>query len=64
MLLGVDPGTRKCGYAVLERVDAQPLTLGIVPLDEFGSRLATTPENSRLRPLMILRTLTVIEAGL
>jgi len=41
MLLGVDPGTRKCGYAVLERVDAQPLTLGIVPLDEFGSRLAT-----------------------
>jgi RNase H-fold protein (predicted Holliday junction resolvase) len=40
MLLGVDPGTRKCGYAVIERADAQPLTLGIVPLDEFGARLA------------------------
>ena len=41
MLLGVDPGTRKCGYAVIERLDAQPLTMGIVPLDEFGPRLAT-----------------------
>ena len=45
MLLGVDPGTRKCGYAVIERLDAQPLTLGIVPLDEFGSRLATLRAN-------------------
>jgi RNase H-fold protein (predicted Holliday junction resolvase) len=45
MLLGVDPGTRKCGYAVIERVDAQPLTMGIVPLDEFGPRLATLRAN-------------------
>src|ERR1700677_2045014 len=41
MLLGVDPGTRKCGYAVVERLGAQPLSLGIAPLDEFGARLAT-----------------------
>jgi RNase H-fold protein (predicted Holliday junction resolvase) len=41
MLLGVDPGTRKCGYAVIDRIDAPPLTLGIVPLDEFAERLAT-----------------------
>jgi RNase H-fold protein (predicted Holliday junction resolvase) len=40
MLLGVDPGTRKCGYAVIERIDAQPLALGIAPLDEFAARLA------------------------
>jgi RNase H-fold protein (predicted Holliday junction resolvase) len=40
MLLGVDPGTRKCGYAIVERIDAQPLELGIAPLDEFASRLA------------------------
>ena len=40
MLLGVDPGTRKCGYAVVERIGAQPLALGIAPLDEFGPRLA------------------------
>jgi RNase H-fold protein (predicted Holliday junction resolvase) len=45
MLLGVDPGTRKCGYAVIERVDAQPLTLGIAPLAEFGSRLSTLRAN-------------------
>jgi RNase H-fold protein (predicted Holliday junction resolvase) len=39
MLLGVDPGTRKCGYAILERMGAQPLALGIVPLPEFGAAL-------------------------
>ena len=41
MLLGVDPGTRKCGYAVIDRIDAPPLALGIAPLDEFEARLAT-----------------------
>jgi len=41
MLLGVDPGTRKCGYAVIDRLDAQPLELGITPLTDFGLRLAT-----------------------
>lgn len=41
MLLGVDPGTRKCGYAVIERLDAQPLALGIAPLAEFAAQLAT-----------------------
>jgi RNase H-fold protein (predicted Holliday junction resolvase) len=45
MLLGVDPGTRKCGYAVIERVDAQPLTMGIVALEEFGPRLAMLRAN-------------------
>ena len=39
MLLGIDPGTRKCGYAVLERLGAQPLALGIAPLAEFRARL-------------------------
>jgi RNase H-fold protein (predicted Holliday junction resolvase) len=39
MLLGVDPGTRKCGYAVVERLGTPPLTLGIAPLDEFRARL-------------------------
>jgi RNase H-fold protein (predicted Holliday junction resolvase) len=41
MLLGVDPGTRKCGYAVVDRIDAPPLALGIVPLDEFNLRLTS-----------------------
>jgi RNase H-fold protein (predicted Holliday junction resolvase) len=40
MLLGVDPGTRKCGYAIVEGIGAQPLALGIVPLAEFSDALA------------------------
>jgi RNase H-fold protein (predicted Holliday junction resolvase) len=40
MLLGVDPGTRKCGYAILDGKGAQPLALGIVPLAEFDACLA------------------------
>jgi RNase H-fold protein (predicted Holliday junction resolvase) len=39
MLLGVDPGTRKCGYAILDGMGAQPLALGIVPLAEFNACL-------------------------
>ncbi len=39
MLLGVDPGTRKCGFAVLER-SGEPIELGIVALDAFAERLA------------------------
>ena len=40
MLLGVDPGTRKCGYAVIERPGAPPAALGIVPLGEFEAQLS------------------------
>jgi RNase H-fold protein (predicted Holliday junction resolvase) len=40
MLLGVDPGTRKCGYAILEQMGAQPPALGIVPLADFSACLA------------------------
>jgi RNase H-fold protein (predicted Holliday junction resolvase) len=39
MLLGVDPGTRKCGYAVVERSGAPPLALGVAPLEDFGAQL-------------------------
>jgi RNase H-fold protein (predicted Holliday junction resolvase) len=39
MLLGIDPGTRKCGYAVLERLGAPPLALGIAPLADFRAKL-------------------------
>jgi RNase H-fold protein (predicted Holliday junction resolvase) len=40
MVLGIDPGTRKCGFAVLERLGAPPVHLRIVPLDGFAERLA------------------------
>jgi RNase H-fold protein (predicted Holliday junction resolvase) len=30
MILGIDPGTRKCGYAVLTKPGEAPATIGIV----------------------------------
>jgi RNase H-fold protein (predicted Holliday junction resolvase) len=46
-VLGLDPGTRKCGFAVVTGLGAPPLRLGIVPLAELetGLRevLAATP---------------------
>jgi RNase H-fold protein (predicted Holliday junction resolvase) len=41
MVLGIDPGTRKCGLAVVERLGAAPLHLGIAPLPAFAEHLAT-----------------------
>ena len=40
MILGIDPGTRKCGFAVVESLGAPPVDLGIAPLDAFAERLA------------------------
>jgi RNase H-fold protein (predicted Holliday junction resolvase) len=37
--LGIDPGTRKCGFAVVERCGAPPVALGVVPLEGFAQRL-------------------------
>ncbi len=38
-VLGIDPGTRKCGYAVVVSPGAEPLELGIVPTEEFAARV-------------------------
>jgi RNase H-fold protein (predicted Holliday junction resolvase) len=38
-VLGIDPGTRKCGYAVIEHPFSEPLALGIVPLELLGGQL-------------------------
>jgi RNase H-fold protein (predicted Holliday junction resolvase) len=46
-VLGLDPGTRKCGYAVLTGLGTPPLTLGISSVEALGERLrelvAATP---------------------
>jgi RNase H-fold protein (predicted Holliday junction resolvase) len=46
-VLGLDPGTRKCGYAVVTAVDAPPLALGIIAIETLAERLrevvAATP---------------------
>ena len=38
-VLGLDPGTRKCGYALLPGAGEKPLTLGIAPLEALRQRL-------------------------
>jgi len=38
-ILGLDPGTRKCGFAVVDRGVAKPLHLAIEPLAELGATL-------------------------
>jgi RNase H-fold protein (predicted Holliday junction resolvase) len=38
-VLGLDPGTRKCGYAIVTGIDAPPLTLGIAPFETLAERL-------------------------
>jgi RNase H-fold protein (predicted Holliday junction resolvase) len=40
-ILGLDPGTRKCGYAVLTGEPPAPVLLGITPLAELAAQLAT-----------------------
>ncbi|MBC5798735.1 MAG: pre-16S rRNA-processing nuclease YqgF [Candidatus Eremiobacteraeota bacterium] len=40
IILGIDPGTRKCGFAVIAAGVAAPLELGIVPTPELGATVA------------------------
>jgi RNase H-fold protein (predicted Holliday junction resolvase) len=39
MILGIDPGTQKCGYAVLACLGDRPVDLGISPLATFTACL-------------------------
>jgi RNase H-fold protein (predicted Holliday junction resolvase) len=38
-VLGLDPGTRKCGFAIVTEVGAKPEVLGIVPIADMPLRL-------------------------
>jgi RNase H-fold protein (predicted Holliday junction resolvase) len=40
MILGLDPGTRKCGYALLDDAGSAPLVLGIAALAQLPDALA------------------------
>ena len=35
-VLGLDPGTRKCGYALVTGLGVPPLTLGIARVEAVG----------------------------
>jgi RNase H-fold protein (predicted Holliday junction resolvase) len=39
MILGLDPGTRKCGYALIDDIGSSPVVLGIAPLAQLGAAL-------------------------
>ncbi|MGH7709482.1 MAG: hypothetical protein ACREM6_16445, partial [Vulcanimicrobiaceae bacterium] len=36
-ILGIDPGTQKCGYAVIDGLNRTPVELGIVPVGELAA---------------------------
>jgi RNase H-fold protein (predicted Holliday junction resolvase) len=40
-ILGLDPGTRKCGYALLDDAGSPPIVLGIAALAQLPAALAT-----------------------
>jgi RNase H-fold protein (predicted Holliday junction resolvase) len=52
-ILGVDPGTRKCGLAVVEAPRAPPLALEIVPFEEFERRIGSLIAGHRVRAIAL-----------
>ncbi len=40
MVLGIDPGTRKAGFAVAEKSARRPIALGIEPLESLARRIS------------------------
>jgi RNase H-fold protein (predicted Holliday junction resolvase) len=53
-ILGIDPGTRKCGYAVVQAAGRAPLELGVVPTEALAETL---------RGLMTRFTLRAVALG-
>ena len=51
MILGIDPGTRNCGYAFVSAPRVAPVALGIAPTGELKEILADLVE--RYRPVRI-----------
>jgi RNase H-fold protein (predicted Holliday junction resolvase) len=52
-ILGIDPGTRKCGYAIVVRPHEAPLDLGIVPTGELGAVLRELAGRFELRAVAL-----------
>jgi RNase H-fold protein (predicted Holliday junction resolvase) len=54
-VLGVDPGTRKCGYAVVTALDAPPLALGVVAVDALPAQVRELAERFPIDAIAIGR---------
>lgn len=53
-VLGVDPGTRKVGWALVEEQEAEPIALGVEPIDTLIERL---------RPLLHAHPIRAVALG-
>ena len=53
VVLGIDPGTRKCGYAVVSRPMDAPLDLGIVPTAELAVKVAELARRFAIRAVAL-----------
>jgi RNase H-fold protein (predicted Holliday junction resolvase) len=53
MVLGLDPGTRKCGYAVIEAAGSTPAALGIAKLDDLEATLRKLTAQHAIRIIAI-----------
>lgn len=52
-VLGIDPGTRKVGFAVITDATSPPLALGIEPLETLIARLQPVVEKHPLRAIAL-----------
>jgi RNase H-fold protein (predicted Holliday junction resolvase) len=52
-VLGIDPGTRKCGYAVVLAAGSAPLELGIVPTERLAETLRELAGRFALRAVAL-----------
>jgi len=53
VVLGIDPGTRKCGYAAIGAAHVAPLELGVVPTGELAERIAQLAARLPLRAVAL-----------
>jgi RNase H-fold protein (predicted Holliday junction resolvase) len=52
-VLGIDPGTRKVGWALTEEADSPPIALGIEPLESLLEHLGPLLEQHPIRAVAL-----------
>jgi RNase H-fold protein (predicted Holliday junction resolvase) len=52
-VLGIDPGTRKCGFALLTGGGRPPLEIGIVPTETLAARIGELAGRYRIRAVAL-----------
>ena len=51
--LGIDPGMKKCGFALIAEPGAPPLELGIVPTESLPDRIRELSERCQIRAIAL-----------